>query len=379
MSDAMSNAKIEDVLSSIRRLVTEETKKSDPVALHQEVRPAAPKAADKLVLAPAQRVESAQDDMRQAPTPPTPVEPEAPAQAPSDHKDFTVVGGSDLNQPDDLATIYSYGVDEKYAENLLNEDDEDIAFLSAANLRDDDVNMFSEPQTDKAEDDEPPLGVLKLVESDRAPAEDDQPERPRPALKPVVLSAAERVDLILPTEDVDVAPESMQTDDTSVEVENQSDMAADQDAPIPDAVPEPEPAVTEATTAEPEIATVDDSATSVEDAADNQTPNTEEVTVSDAQEVEEIQWQDVDSETNTVETAVVAEAVVEETIEAVQEAAVDSQDLDDAVIDEDMLRDMVAEIVRDELRGPLGEKITRNVRKLVRREIHRALSSQDLE
>ncbi|GAW33664.1 hypothetical protein RA2_00707 [Roseovarius sp. A-2] len=54
-------------------------------------------------------------------------------------------------------------------------------------------------------------------------------------------------------------------------------------------------------------------------------------------------------------------------------------DFDDAVIDEDTLRDMVAEIVRQELQGTLGERITRNVRKLVRREIHRALTSQDFE
>ncbi|MCR8549895.1 hypothetical protein M4578_18870 [Salipiger sp. P9] len=48
-------------------------------------------------------------------------------------------------------------------------------------------------------------------------------------------------------------------------------------------------------------------------------------------------------------------------------------------IDEDILRDMVAEIVRQELQGSLGERITRNVRKLVRREIHRMIVSQDLD
>lgn len=48
------------------------------------------------------------------------------------------------------------------------------------------------------------------------------------------------------------------------------------------------------------------------------------------------------------------------------------------LIDEEMLRDLVSEIVRQELQGALGERITRNVRKLVRREIHRALSAQDL-
>lgn len=51
----------------------------------------------------------------------------------------------------------------------------------------------------------------------------------------------------------------------------------------------------------------------------------------------------------------------------------------EAEMDEDALRDLVAEIVREELQGALGERITRNVRKLVRREIHRALSMQDFD
>jgi hypothetical protein len=48
-------------------------------------------------------------------------------------------------------------------------------------------------------------------------------------------------------------------------------------------------------------------------------------------------------------------------------------------IDEDMLREMVSAIVRQELQGALGERITRNVRKLVRREIHRMLIAQEMD
>lgn len=48
-------------------------------------------------------------------------------------------------------------------------------------------------------------------------------------------------------------------------------------------------------------------------------------------------------------------------------------------LDEAALRDMVADIIREELKGVLGERITRNVRKLVRREIHRVITSQELE
>ncbi|WP_299557575.1 hypothetical protein [uncultured Sulfitobacter sp.] len=52
---------------------------------------------------------------------------------------------------------------------------------------------------------------------------------------------------------------------------------------------------------------------------------------------------------------------------------------DDGLMDEETLRDLVSEIVRSELQGALGERITRNVRKLVRREIHRALTAQEME
>jgi hypothetical protein len=47
-------------------------------------------------------------------------------------------------------------------------------------------------------------------------------------------------------------------------------------------------------------------------------------------------------------------------------------------MDEEGLRELVTSIVREELQGALGERITRNVRKLVRREIQRALSTQEL-
>lgn len=64
---------------------------------------------------------------------------------------------------------------------------------------------------------------------------------------------------------------------------------------------------------------------------------------------------------------------------AAQPGAHAASEAEDQVIDEDALREMVAEIVRRELQGALGERITRNVRKLVRREIMRAISIRDFE
>ena len=52
---------------------------------------------------------------------------------------------------------------------------------------------------------------------------------------------------------------------------------------------------------------------------------------------------------------------------------------DSGALDEVALRKLVVEIVRQELQGPMGERITRNVRKMVRREIYRILASQEFE
>jgi hypothetical protein len=46
------------------------------------------------------------------------------------------------------------------------------------------------------------------------------------------------------------------------------------------------------------------------------------------------------------------------------------------VVDEELLRRVVTQVLQQELQGALGERITRNVRKLVRREINRALMGE---
>jgi hypothetical protein len=50
-----------------------------------------------------------------------------------------------------------------------------------------------------------------------------------------------------------------------------------------------------------------------------------------------------------------------------------------AVLDEAGLQAIVQLMIREELQGALGERITRNVRKLVRAEINRALAARELE
>ena len=53
--------------------------------------------------------------------------------------------------------------------------------------------------------------------------------------------------------------------------------------------------------------------------------------------------------------------------------------LDDTIMDEAALRELGIEVIRQELQGALGERITRNVRKLVRAEIHRAMAGREFD
>jgi len=97
-------------------------------------------------------------------------------------------------------------------------------------------------------------------------------------------------------------------------------------------------------------------------------PETEEM--SDLEALEAVA-QSIDAEATAFVEASVEESIAPE---------LEDFDQDDTVmLDEAMLRELVSDIVRQELQGALGERITRNVRKLVRREIHRALAAHDLE
>lgn len=86
------------------------------------------------------------------------------------------------------------------------------------------------------------------------------------------------------------------------------------------------------------------------------------------------------SEDRVEELSVTEDVTTETSAEHV--AADEETDQGEALIsamDEDKLRDLVADVVRQELRGALGERITRNMRKMVRREIYRTVSSRDFE
>ncbi|VDC32097.1 hypothetical protein [Pseudogemmobacter humi] len=85
---------------------------------------------------------------------------------------------------------------------------------------------------------------------------------------------------------------------------------------------------------------------------------------------------EVRAELNTGATPVREETPVAPVAVSVAPGAFDQ---DEAILDEDLLRDIVREMIREELAGTLGERITRNVRKLVRLEVNRALTTREFE
>ncbi len=99
--------------------------------------------------------------------------------------------------------------------------------------------------------------------------------------------------------------------------------------------------------------------------------------------VETIQWEDHQEEASGGASFAsardsVAENAREMAGDALTEAAMNRLAAHEDFLDEEGLRELVSDIVREELQGALGERITRNVRKLVRREIQRALATQEL-
>jgi hypothetical protein len=90
-----------------------------------------------------------------------------------------------------------------------------------------------------------------------------------------------------------------------------------------------------------------------------------------------LDWPESTERSDAQTTSGEAEDAADDALHEGQDAPDDTHD--EQLVDEEALRALVADIVRAELQGPLGERITRNVRKLVRREIQRALAAQELE
>lgn len=363
MSDPVSNVEIEDVLSSIRRLVS--NGKQDRFALAEPMDVPKDETANRLVLTPSLRVDEGQSADQSGIAPPE----DAPHQI--------------MSEPEEVAEGQIDSHDE--ARDPEAQIEVGTATVERAEADTGDGGPQNDDQDWSVRDDETPE-----EQSNDEQAHADEPSEPHHAATDpegeIWLEATE-------TTSEAVAEETMQEDDSEA-------LSADHDQADPDTGTANEsnpgdhdaaPSDLEAQAAEFEaaIASRDDQWEPDGDSSDDYAGSRvtslswrDSRDSANEPEEEELSIDPDWAEADDLASARHAQSWAQEAmpVPPVEEWGDDGGlSLDDAVLDEEALRDMVSEIVRQELQGALGERITRNVRKLVRREIHRALASQDMD
>jgi hypothetical protein len=337
MSDPMTNIEIEDVLSSIRRLVSEDHRPAPRMNLEP------PPAAPKLVLTPALRVvpdvpdegegddappEEAAEDADRLPWPDA-----SSAVAPASHGEAAAVLETRLAANPQEWEPDGSEVAANAPEWVVEWDVEDIAGSPLATATGEETSP------------DEPLPEVAFVAHDRSvsllkptPAEPAAPPAalvPDPQAEPpfVANPSARQADVDLPVVPQDWQDEALAPD---VSAPNYAGIDSADFAPDDDVAPEKDLAPGAAWIGDADLIPEDDAPPAVE--------------VAD-----------------------------EDILSPGDDRSRDDDLVDETLIDEEALRDLVREMIREELQGALGERITRNVRKLVRAEIHRVLTTNDFD
>lgn len=318
MSDPVTNVEIEDVLSSIRRLISENDRSPKPQAArperesvlsrHTDETESAEAAQERLVLTPSLRVAEVapQEDRHEA---------ETALDTPHAHA-WEDVSEPETGLADAPEMSAADAVVAEISEELAEAGFDPVDGVSLERAREIDARIVHwEKNTESTSAQEPAYEPDEPGDSDYA--------------------------------GTDVEPLEWQDEQVDTEAE---------EAPFVAVTPDDEPEVAEVEAFEPKPAP--------------QTEFEEEMSAEEA----------LAGLAGRIEAELRDEIPGHIEAELVQDDGLDALVDDDAVVlDEAMLRDMVADIVRQELQGALGERITRNVRKLVRREIHRALAAHELD
>lgn len=389
MSDPMATVEIEDVLASIRRLVSEDARASRPaaavptlpVAPDRAEAPAepAPEAAPALVLTPALRVVEAE--------PPQVVAAEEPS----------------ISAPEDAPVAET-------TPDVLHWDDDagDEELASASVLTGARVDAFLRGFGG--------LSVAPLDEAGAASQSFDIPaavttEQPAEPAQPSVLVLQNAVDAD-PAQDAEPEATHADSDDAALMVAAEDELGALalpdplEDSANPPAAEDYDfaaeieaataPFIHRAVSAElsrlhlgDPIATDSQPEELLEAVAEalRPEPAKEEHASEPAEPAPALDAAELSVDEAALETAAAPPAPPEPEMvhthagELMQEPAAEHAlwTGEDEPLDIEGLRMVVADIVRQELQGSLGERITLNVRKLVRREIQRALAVRELE
>ncbi|MEH6739128.1 MAG: hypothetical protein V7695_11375 [Sulfitobacter sp.] len=377
MSKPVTNEEVEDVLSSIRRLVSEDKRPlaglrsapSEPALVSETERTpvvevAADPVADRFVLTPALRVAVSQDIADDAPLDlgsvarETWIEPEEAEAADAEPLMLFPTSQQDVAETDEatLAALVHDAVETETqpADDGLEDGDysdegywneEEQAASDSHEVREDSVSSDIDSSDDDVNWD------VDDNETYSSHVEDEEEQTPEVAHEPLdeKFFDSER--------DVEAEIESDDAEPSVASIIPLTDKIAALEAAVGEIVQDWEPDGD----LENELASTDVPAMTWEDDV--------ELDAKGAPMVDDVD--DVDDDPSDIEEEQDAPAAV---------APIGSAfGVDDQLMDEEALRDLVSEIVRAELQGALGERITRNVRKLVRREIHRALTAQDME
>lgn len=379
MSDPKTNVEIEDVLSSIRRLVSQDgalAHRHAPYRAAAATPEPAPDEAPCLVLTPALRVASdgSADDVSGA------------GLADSDD-DEDWPPEDDLERENDAPAVAAT-VDLAAAADATDPD-------ASAEVRwlPDDAAAWPDPAADAGGVMASP-DVADLPEAEPSRAEPEVPEPSEVALDRAWPNPAENLgDELSRLEDTIAEMEAAVADSgIAFEPEQGDDFPTESLDPLPERFDDAQPLEPDAEVAEPERPVAvsglddlddqawaeagamdwDDEAAAAPDAAI--APGPRRLHLADA--AGDMRRPEILRAGNDDPRARVS-GTVEDHEEISSGGLFDAGD--EAVIDEEALRALVSDIIRKELQGTLGERITRNVRKLVRREIQRALASHELD
>lgn len=371
MSDPVTNVEIEDVLSSIRRLVSDgdKARTRDP-APTEDVADDAPKATDtagktpeskpaKFVLTPAFMVVS--------------------NDATPDTDQDTAVAGDDEPENDHVEDDHVESDEDDQDAEWVEElpDEPDAAHDEYLHHNDEDAKTVSDFETDNSQNEDGSDSIADEVafDGDHIAVEDDAADDAADVVWGSV-DEARKIGLAAVPEANVAKANTNKTLDRSGLIASIAELEAAVSKDVQDFEPDGSETADEMmgeTIAWP--GTVKRNTENVQDVEDSD--------VFDDGPTQDAQSVAFEHRTAPADDTPQDDAPQDDT--ATEPDAYDDDDLDDfldagtASMDQDALRALVSEIVREELTGPMGERITRNVRKLVRREIYRILSSQEFD
>lgn len=385
MSKSVSNAEIEDVLSSIRRLVNEESRNT----LSGRKPEAEPKSS-RLVLTPALRVEEDAEDPESDPVILTdPVDAlgeaaaeEAPETVEEPASEFVSQRTNPAEEaaPDPGAGSEAGAVDTSETDSAPDEvPAEQYLDDFGADLLTDEIIFAREAEMKARAEERSRLGAASEQAARDAEVADQDSSQEATGSDMADQTGSAPGSEAEPWKDPEATLYSAAGPDERSTDSERTDAAIPEDvrtAPLESKIEALEAAIAKTKDQwEPDGDVGDDYAgTHVEtiqweDHEDDQ----------DSELADRAESQEIDVEPERVEQAVGSFDDAPAEADGFDEEALDVLASEESYLDEESLRELVADIVREELQGALGERITRNVRKLVRREIHRALVAQELE